>query len=180
MAASREAGVGVPELVALAAAGDVLAFEELYRANVGRVYALCLRMSGDRHLAEELVQESFVRAWQKLPSFRGASAFSTWLHRVTVNVVLGQRRSASSRARGSAAPEATEPEPAVSAVNPGEAIDLERAIAALPDRAREVFVLHDVEGFRHEEIARLTGIAVGTSKAQLHRARRILRKALAP
>ncbi len=180
MAASPEAGVGVPGLVARAAAGDVQAFEELYRANVGRVYALCLRMAGDRHLAEELVQESFVRAWQKLPSFRGASAFSTWLHRVTVNVVLGHRRSAASRARGSASPEAAEAERTVSAVNPGEAIDLERAIGALPDRAREVFVLHDVEGFRHEEIARLTGIAVGTSKAQLHRARRILRKALAP
>ncbi len=180
MAAPREAGFGVPGLVARAAAGDVQAFEELYRANVGRVYALCLRMSGDRHLAEELVQESFVRAWQKLPSFRGASAFSTWLHRVTVNVVLGHRRSASSRARGSAPPEAAEPERAAATVSPGEAIDLERAIGALPDRAREVFVLHDVEGFRHEEIARLTGIAVGTSKAQLHRARRILRKALAP
>jgi len=175
---------GIPEirenLVDRAARGDVEAFEELYRENVGRVYLLCLRMCGDPSLAEELAQEAFIRAWQKLGSFRGDSAFSTWLHRVTVNVVLGDRRSTARReARvkpvGDDLPvDLSAPEP-----SPGQALDLERSIAALPDGARTVFVLHDVEGYRHKEIAHLTGVAEGTSKAQLHRARKLLRKALA-
>jgi RNA polymerase sigma-70 factor (ECF subfamily) len=168
-------------LVARAARGDVSAFEELYRLNVGRVYGLCLRMSGDPSLAEELVQEAFVRAWRKLGSFRGASAFSTWLHRVTVNVVLGHRRSTERRE----VPAADRVEDAASewvapAAHPGRTIDLERAISGLPEGARTVFILHDVEGFRHEEISGMAGIAVGTSKAQLHRARKLLRKALRP
>ncbi len=167
------------ELVQRAARGDVAAFEELYRANSGRVYLLCLRMSGDPSMAEELAQEAFVRAWQKLGSFRGSSAFSTWLHRVTVNVVLGNRRSAARReARINAVSDAVLNE--VQGLNgwPGDALDLERAVTALPDRARTIFVLHDIEGFRHREIAEITGVAVGTSKAQLHRARKLLRKAL--
>lgn len=178
-----EASVRVEEagLVADAAAGDVGAFEELYRRNQGRIYALCLRMSGNPEAAEELVQEAFVRAWQKLSTFRGRSAFSTWLHRVTVNVVLGHRRSSSRReARHLEAAEHAVPDNVVQMNHPGRAIDLERAIGGLPDGARKVFVLHDVEGFRHDEISRLVGIAVGTSKAQLHRARRLLRKALLP
>jgi RNA polymerase sigma-70 factor (ECF subfamily) len=132
-------------------------------------------------VAEELSQEAFIRAWQKLGSFRGASAFSTWLHRLTVNVVLGHLRKAGrlqvlddERAADLAADRAE------SVAHPGQTIDLERAITELPDGARTVFVLHDVEGFRHHEIAGLTGIAVGTSKAQLHRARKLLRKALKP
>ncbi len=168
-------------LAALAARGDVSAFEELYRLNVGRVYALCLRMSGDPSLSEELVQETFVRAWRKLGSFRGASAFSTWLHRVTVNVVLGHRRSADRRGvhlSGQVEDEA--PDRLAPAVHPGQTIDLERAISGLPEGARTVFILHDIEGFHHEEISGLAGIAVGTSKAQLHRARKLLRKALLP
>ena len=175
--------VGSPEIreqmVVRAASGDVAAFEELYRENVSRVYLLCLRMCGDPSLAEELTQEAFVRAWQKLGSFRGDSAFSTWLHRVTVNVVLGDRRSTARReARvkpaGDELPvDLSAPEP-----SPGQALDLERSIAALPDGARTVFVLHDVEGYRHKEIADITGLAEGTSKAQLHRARKLLRKAL--
>jgi len=166
-------------LVGRAARGDIGAFEELYRANSGRVYVLCLRMTGDPALAEELAQEAFVRAWQKLDSFRGASAFSTWLHRVTVNVVLGHRRStARSETRLQVVGDDLQGGAGAGDASPAESIDLERAIAALPDGARTVFVLHDVEGYRHREIARLTGIAVGTSKAQLHRARRILRKAL--
>ena len=168
-------------LATRAAAGDVKAFEELYRLNVGRVYALCLRMSGDPGLADELVQETFLRAWQKLGSFRGASAFSTWLHRVTVNVVLGHQRSAGRReARTTARVEEAEARVAAATVHPGETVDLERAIGGLPDGARTVFILHDVEGFRHHEISGLAGIAVGTSKAQLHRARKLLRKALLP
>jgi RNA polymerase sigma-70 factor (ECF subfamily) len=166
-------------LVERAAAGDIEAFEELYRANVGRVYALCLRMAGDPTLAEELAQEAFVRAWQKLGSFRGASAFSTWLHRVTVNVVLGHRRSTIRReARVRPLGDDFPRDVAGRETGTAESIDLERAISALPDGARKVFVLHDVEGFRHHEVSKLMGIAVGTSKAQLHRARKLLRKAL--
>jgi RNA polymerase sigma-70 factor (ECF subfamily) len=166
-------------LVERAARGDVEAFEELYRQNVGRVYLLCLRMCGDPSLAEELAQEAFVRAWQKLGSFRGASAFSTWLHRVTVNVVLGNRRSTARReARVKPVGDDLPTDLTASDPSPGQALDLERSIAALPDGARTIFVLHDVEGYRHQEIANLTGLAVGTSKAQLHRARKLLRKAL--
>lgn len=167
-------------LVDRAASGDVAAFEELYRENVGRVYVLCLRMCGNPSHAEELAQEAFIRAWQNLGSFRGDSAFSTWLHRVTVNVVLGDRRSTARReAHFKPAGDDLPVDLAASDPSPGQALDLERSIAALPDGARTVFVLHDVEGYRHKEISRLTGLAVGTSKAQLHRARKLLRKALA-
>jgi len=179
MTAVDSPDLGGSDLVGRAAAGDVEAFEELYRVNVGRVYALCLRMAGDPTLAEELAQEAFVRAWQKLGSFRGASAFSTWLHRVTVNVVLGHRRSTARReTRVSAVGDNLPRDVAVREARTAESIDLERAISSLPDGARAVFILHDVEGFRHREVSRLMGIAVGTSKAQLHRARKLLRKAL--
>jgi RNA polymerase sigma-70 factor (ECF subfamily) len=167
-------------LVDRAAHGDVGAFEELYRENISRVYLLCLRMCGDQSLAEELAQETFIRAWQKLGSFRGDSAFTTWLHRVTVNVVLGDRRSTARReARVKPVGDDLPVDLAASEPSPGQALDLERSIAALPDGARRIFVLHDIEGYRHKEIARLTGLAEGTSKAQLHRARKLLRKALA-
>lgn len=165
-----------------ARAGDVGAFEELYRLNVGRVYALCLRMCGDRPEAEELTQDTFVRAWEKLGSFDGRSLFSSWLHRVAVNVVLGRWRERGRRrervvafdeAGLEASAGAVEAEPAARA-----AVDLERAVAGLPVGARTVFVLYDVEGYSHREIADLTGLAVGTCKAQLHRARQLLRKAL--
>lgn len=166
-----------------ARAGDVAAFEELYRRHVGRVYALCLRMCGDRPEAEELAQDAFVRAWERLASFDGRSAFSSWLHRVTVNVVLGRWRERGRRRERvvalddvgglEASARSSEAGPAVRA-----AVDLERAIAALPAGARTVFVLYDVEGYSHREIADLTGLAVGTCKAQLHRARQLLRRAL--
>ena len=179
MTVARSSDLGESGLVERAVSGDVEAFEELYRVNVGRVYAPCLRMAGDPTLAEELAQEAFVRAWQKLGSFRGASAFSTWLHRVTVNVVLGHRRSATRReARVFAVGDDLPRDVAGRQPGTAESIDLERAISSLPDGARVVFILHDVEGFRHREISRLMGIAVGTSKAQLHRARKLLRKAL--
>ncbi len=167
------------EQVQRAQRGEASAFEELYRTHVGRVFALCVRMTGDPSLAEELVQEVFFRAWCKLSSFRGNSAFSTWLHRVAVNVVLGHGRASVRREPGRRVQESAlelEPQPQRSA--PDAAVDLERAIATLPNRARTVFVLHDVEGYKHEEIATLTGMAVGSSKAQLHRARQLLRKAL--
>jgi len=162
-------------LVKRARKGDVSAFESLYRNNVSKVYALCLRLCGDASQAEELTQESFVRAWTKLASFRGESRFSTWLHRLTVNVVLGKWRR-KSRLLEVAAPPGDAGGPA--AASSDLAVDLERAIRSLPTRARQVFVLHDVYGYKHEEIANHTGIAPGTSKAQLHRARHILRKEL--
>jgi len=168
------------ELVQRAVGGDVDAFEDLYQQSLGRVYGLCLRMCGNRTLAEELTQEAFVRAWQKLPSFRGDSAFSTWMHRLTVNVVLGHQRSAGRRQlRETAAGEEWYSEGSSTRERPGIAMDLERAIAALPKRARTVFVLHDVEGYKHTEISQIADMAVGTSKAQLSRARQLLRKALA-
>ncbi len=162
-----------------AQAGEVGAFEELYRQNVGRIYALCLRMAGDAAEAEELTQEAFVRAWEKLPSFGGRSAFSSWLHRLAVNVVLGRWRARGRRRERvvALADAATLSEPR-HRPRPRQAVDLERAIRRLPTGARTIFVLHDVEGYRHREIAELTGLKEGTSKAQLHRARRLLREVL--
>lgn len=162
-------------------AGDVRAFERLYRSHAGRVYAVCLRMAKDPVEAEELAQQAFVRAWERLETFRGESAFSSWLHRLTVNVVLGRFRAAG-RYRQRVVPiedAARAAEPARRSTQ-GLAMDLERAIADLPDGARTVFVLHDVEGWKHREIAEHAGIAVGTSKTQLHRARQLLRAALGP
>lgn len=159
--------------------GETAAFEQLYREHVGRVFALCLRLSGERGRAEELTQDVFVRAWEKLGTFQGKSAFGTWLHRLAVNLVLGDRRSEAVRVQrvfGTEEPEKFETPGRPP--DPGAAMDLERAIATLPPGARTVFVLHDVEGYRHEEIADMHGTAVGTSKAQLHRARRLLREAL--
>ena len=167
------------DVVRRAQAGDVAAFEQLYRENLNRVYAVCLRLCADGVKAEELTQDVFVRAWERLKSFEGKSAFSTWLHRLAVNVVLGEKRSESVRVTRIFATDDLEQYDAPSRrSDPGDAMDLERAIAGLPPGARAVFVLHDVEGYRHEEIARMHGTAVGTCKAQLHRARRLLREAL--
>jgi len=166
------------DLVRRAAQGDVEAYEMIYRQHVGRVHALCLRMSRDRSEADELTQETFVRVWERLASFRGESAFSTWLHRVTVNVVIAELRRRGRWRERFLAQETDDVgvfEPAFSA---GGDLDLERAIANLSPQARLVFVLHDVEGYKHGEIAELTGLAVGTSKAHLHRARLLLREEL--
>jgi len=165
-------------LVARAQSGDVAAFEELYQLTCGRIYALCLRMCGNTHLAEELTQESYLRAWQKLTTFRGDSLFATWLHRIAVNVVLGHHRTRLRRGERPSEEVELEATHAAASAGDGAAVDLERAIARLPERARLVFVLHDVEGFRHHEIAKMAGMAEGTSKAQLSRARQLLRKAL--
>lgn len=165
---------------ALAAAGDRRAFERLYRDHVDRVFTLCARMTADRALAEELTQDVFVRAWEKLALFRGESSFGTWLHRLTVNLVLNHREADGRRKRHLAVDDtgdACAQVPARAAA-PGDRMDLERAIAALPPGARRVFVLHDVEGYTHEEIGTLLGITDGGSKAQLHRARLLLREAL--
>lgn len=179
-------------LARLASAGDDDAFERLYRAHSPRVFAVCLRMSGSRQRAAELTQDVFVQVWRRLGSWRGESALSTWIHRLTVNLVLSNVRGETRRqkhetmtddidgtpARPDEGREALERQGAARPVAVGDAIDLERAIAALPQGARTVFVLHDVEGYRHEEIARMTGTAAGTCRAQLHRARRLLIEAL--
>ena len=164
--------------VALAAGGDRRAFERLYKANVNRVFSLCVRMVGDRAAAEELTQDVFVRAWEKITLFRGESAFSTWLHRLAVTVVLTARKSTSRHQAHTAADEDAVDALPTAPLAPGDRMDLERAIAKLPPGARRVFVLHDVEGYKHEEIAELLGVTTGGSKAQLHRARMLLREAL--
>lgn len=166
-------------LVRRAQEGDTSAFEELYRLNMRRIYALCFRLAGERTLAEELTQDVFVRAWQKIGSFRGESAFSSWLYPLAVNVALSERRTRMRRlARVFPTDDPTVFEKPTTTERPDVALDLEKAMAQLPPGARSVFVLHDVEGLRHEEIAKLTGVAEGTSKAQLHRARKLLREAL--
>jgi RNA polymerase sigma-70 factor (ECF subfamily) len=166
-------------LVKEAQNGDLPAFERLYRENVRKVFGLCLRLSQDAPLAEELTQEVFVKAWRKLSTFRGDSAFSSWLYPMAVNVALSERRSRRRRdARIVPVEEPERMEKAPGAPRPEAGFDLERALATLPPGARAVFVLHDVEGRTHEEIAALLNLATGTSKAQLHRARRLLREAL--
>ncbi len=164
-----------------ALAGDRSAFEHLYRRHRDRIYALVWRISGgDSALAEDLLQEAFIRAWQKLDKFRGDSAFLTWLHRLAVNVALSDRRIRLRKAlRETSMDEATE-RTATGArdVIAGLRKDLEQAIANLPERARTVLILYDIEGYRHQEIADMTGMAVGSSKAQLHRARSLVRKEL--
>jgi len=175
---------GMAADIALAAAGDRRAFERVYRAHVDRVYSVCVRMTADRAMAEELTQDTFVRAWEKLSLFRGESSFATWVHRLAVNVVLNARK-ADSRLRRHVPVSTDEREddtgaeaPTPIAFAPGEWMDIEQAIARLPAGARRVFVLHDVEGYRHEEIGEMLGITAGGSKAQLHRARLLLREAL--
>ena len=164
---------------ALAASGDAHAFERLYRAHVGRVHSLVRRMLNDED-ADEVTQDVFVRAWQKLGTYRGEAAFGTWLHRLAVNVILGRRQVLGQR-RDRFFPDDT----ALATVSAGRSapelsLYFETAVARLPDGARQVFVLHDVEGYRHEEIANLLGLAAGTSKSQLHRARMALRRHLDP
>jgi len=168
-------------IVQRARRGDTTAFEQLYRQNVGRVYALCMRMCGNPADAEELTQVVFIRAWEKLWTFRGTSAFSTWLHRLAVNVVLSERRSKTRReSRMMLTDDLTKFERPGPTSSNGARLDLESALAKLPEGARTVFVLHDIEGYRHREIGKLMGVTDGASKAQLHRARKLLRKALEP
>ena len=167
------------DLVRQAQQGDQAAFRALHGEHVGRVYALCLRLTADPVEAEERTQDAFVRAWERLASFRGESAFSSWLYRLTVNVVFSSRRAARRRGlRAVSTEDLAALEPPGREPPAGLRLDLEQAVARLPPGAREVFVLHDVEGYEHREIAELTGIAVGTSKAQLFRARKLLREAL--
>jgi len=168
-------------LVRAAGSGDTRAFEALYRKHSRRVFAVVWRLSGGQAArAEDLVQEAFIRAWQALPKFRFESAFSTWLHRLAVNTALMDIRS-----RAGNEDRETDDSPLeimathdTAGQRTRQRIDLERAVATLPERARAVLVLHDVEGWKHEEIAAELGMAVGSSKAQLHRARNLLRTRL--
>lgn len=161
----------------LAARGDRLAFERLYRGHVARIHSLARRMVGFDE-AHELTQDVFVRAWEKLGTFRGEAAFGTWLYRLAINVMLARRaKLAIQRARHGGNDEVLD----VMAAGPSHVdlgLDFESAIAKLPEGARQVFVLHDVEGFKHEEIGRMLGVTSGTTKAQLHRARMMLRRSL--
>lgn len=178
---SFEAGPGesLEMLVARAQQGDARAFEVVYHRTVDRVFAVCLRMCADRDEAMERVQDAYVRAWEHLSSFRGDSLFTTWLHRLAVNQVLESRRSQRRReAREFTDPELERYAHAAVAAMPGTRVDLERAIARLPHRAREVLVLRDVQGYTYDEIARMTGVALGTVKAQIHRARALVQEAL--
>ena len=170
------------DLVARACRGDAGAFESLYRDHVGRVYGLCLRMTGHPEMAEDLAQDTFVNAWRSLPGYEGRSSFSTWLHRIAVNAVLAQRRRPQGRNEVSLTDETGEQmdfamEPAMDDATP---IDLEKAIAALPPGARDIVVLHGIYGYSHEEAAGMLGLAVGTCKAQLHRARHLMRARMKP
>ena len=180
-AARSESAHDQPEPdVARAAAGDREAFERLYRTHVNRIFSLCVRMCGDRGRAEELTQDVFVRAWEKLHLFKGESQFSTWLHRLAVNVVLNARKvdgRAESRLEDDEDGMGTD-RIASMPLAPGDRMDLDAAIAKLPPGARRVFTLYDVEGYKHEEIAELLGVTTGATKAQLHRARMLLREAL--
>ena len=167
------------DLVARAKSGDHGAFAEIYRIHVGRVYGICLRIFGDRSQAEEVTQQVFVRLWTKLDSFRGESSFGSWLHRLALNVALNQLKASASMQFQSYS---LDDLPIQSASQGGcsreTQMDLENAIAALPTGARVVFVLHEIEGLNHKDIADKLGLANGTCKAQLSRARKLLREAL--
>jgi RNA polymerase sigma-70 factor (ECF subfamily) len=172
---------GDASLVDSAKSGDIAAFEALYRSNRDRIYALLWRIcGGDAALAEDLLQEAFIRAWQKLDSFRGESSFGTWLHRLSANVALGDRRTRLRRVGREVSMDDVVERTAMGDrdVFAGKRMDLEKAIARLPERARTVLVLYDIEGYKHAEIAEMTGMAVGSSKAQLHRARKLIREVL--
>jgi RNA polymerase sigma-70 factor (ECF subfamily) len=162
-------------LIAAAAGGDLSAFESLYRHFSPRIYGLCLRLTGQRESAEDCTQESFVAAWRALGRFEMRSRFSTWMQRIAIRTVLSRRRGLrSSREVGE--PAAGLPE--VAAPDGAPPLDLERAIAALPDGARDVLVLVGIYGYSHSEAAGALGVAEGTCKAQLHRARGLLSAAL--
>ena len=175
-AGAMDAAFEPAELVAAAAGGDLVAFEHLYRQFSPRVYGLCLRLTGQREAAEDCTQESFVAAWRALTGFEQRSRFSTWLHRIAVHTVLARRRGL--RVEYEVAEPATGLPEVADPGSEAPPLDLERAIAALPDGARHVLVLVGLYGFSHAEAAHTLGIAEGTCKAQLHRARGLLAAAL--
>lgn len=169
------------ELVRQAAAGNTFAFRELYDNNFSRVYAVCLRISRDPDTAEELTQEVFIKAWEKLSSFQFGSKFSSWLHSIAVNQFLMMKRSEkrlSERVSELTYMIDTEQLHNKSKHHHDARIDIEQALEKLPEQARIAFVLHDIEGYKHHEISGIMNIEIGTSKAHLHRARRMLREEL--
>jgi RNA polymerase sigma-70 factor (ECF subfamily) len=177
-ATTHDAGT-IDDVVRRAQSGDVDAFEAIYRTSAPAVFALCRRMIGDEQQARDLTQDVFVRAWEKLTTFRGQSSLATWLHRLAANVVLEHLRSTKRDAARLIDGDDTV-YPSRSGDTPGDArMDLDTALAELPAGARTVFVLH-LEGYSHDEIAQMTGIAAGTARAQLWRARRALTRLLAP
>ena len=166
-----------------ASAGDMGAFEEIYQRHHRRVYSICLRMLQNAHEAEDLTQDVFIQLYRKIGSFRGDSAFTTWLHRMTVNQVLMHFRKRNVKFEKTTEDGETPDQVVAGTANPEkmpivDKLALESAIDQLPDGYKNVFVLHDVEGFEHEEVARILGCSVGTSKSQLHKARLKLRKLL--
>jgi RNA polymerase sigma-70 factor (ECF subfamily) len=177
---AEEEAVSEALLLRQARKGDAKSFESLYRRHEGRVYALCLRMTRSPERAEDCTQEAFVKAWRSLPTFEGRSAFGTWLHRIAVNQVLSLQRR---EARRPGFLELDDERPGPTEERPrdrdtGIEMDLEQAIGSLPPGARNVFVLYAVHGYSHEETAGMLGVAVGTCKAQLHRARKLLAERL--
>lgn len=163
--------------IARAQQADAQAFEALYRMHADRVYGLCLRMTGNVAEAEDCTQEAFIQAWNKLDKFRGDSAFSTWLHRIAVNTVLGGMRKSKREHDRIQSAKALDTSP-LSVTDSGELRDLSEAVDRLPEGARHVFVLYAVYGYSHDETGNMLGIKAGTSKAQLHRARRLLAQQL--
>ena len=171
---------GLSEIVRRAQDGDVDAFHALYNENAGRVYALCLRLSGGDDVdASALMQDVFIKVWRGLSTFRGDSAFSSWLHRLAVTTLLQNVRADKRRmARVLPMEDPARIEKAPETESPEGRMDIEAAVASLPKGARVAFVMHEIEGLHHEEIAEQLGIAVGTVKSQLHRARKLLREKL--
>ena len=165
-------------LVQRARAGDVRAFERLYREHVGRVYGLCLRMTRDPAMAEDCTQETFINAWKALERFETRSSLATWLHRIAVNVALAKRRKSSAVVQSSTDDEDEPIETDWTLETPLEVNEIEAAIERLPEGARDVLVLHAIYGYSHVEAAEMLGVAEGTCKAQLHRARSLLREKL--
>ena len=165
-------------LVQRARSGDVRAFERLYREHVGRVYGLCLRMTRDPAMAEDCTQETFINAWKALARFETRSSLATWLHRIAVNVALAKRRKATPLIELNTADDAERIETEWTLETPMEVNEIEAAIQRLPDGARDVLVLHAIYGYSHVEAAEMLGVAEGTCKAQLHRARGLLRDKL--
>jgi RNA polymerase sigma-70 factor (ECF subfamily) len=163
------------QLIARSQQGDHQAYEQLYRAHVGKVNAVCMRLCGQRELAEDLCQESFIRAWQKIDSFRGDSAFGSWLYRLTSNVVIGYLRQQNKWKMVSFDSQIHEATNGFSKMH-DERLDLEKTLMRLPDQARVVVILYEYLGYRHHEISKLTGIAVGTSKSHLHRAKLLFKE----
>ncbi|HMJ18512.1 MAG TPA: sigma-70 family RNA polymerase sigma factor [Gemmatimonadaceae bacterium] len=176
----REDEAAALDSIRRAQAGDVDAFELLYREHAGRIFALCLRLeAGDSADATDLMQDVFIKAWRRISTFRGDCAFSSWLHRMTINTMLENARSDRRRIARVLPMDDTSLLPGAARSSGVELkMDMENAIASLPRGARLAFVLHDVEGYQHQEIAEQLSVSVGTIKAQLHRARRLLRERL--